>query len=112
MYKPAGGIKSKNVVAKPVRTGPGAKAVNKRWVSDIGQSKGNHVNSAEGGGKTLHGVRAYPHKGPSFNPGIQGNKVAAATVCGPGGSRVIYKSGGQHGLTTRQSKSDGRGFDD
>ena len=110
-HKPAGGAKRRVVVSKPVRKGPGAQAVNKRWVSQIGQSMGNHVSGIEGGGRELRGVRADPYKGASFHGPGQGNAIAAATVCGPGGSRTVYKTGAQHGLTTR-SMSKGRSFDD
>src|SRR5215469_10651804 len=101
-HKPAGGIASKNIVHKPVRTGPGARAVNKAWPAQVGISRGNRVQGGaeDGGGHTLplSGIRAEPYKGPSFNPIPQGNAVAAATVCGPGGSRNVYKSGSQGGM--------------
>jgi hypothetical protein len=111
------GIKSKNVVHKPVRTGPGAKAVNVKWPAQVGVSRGNRVQGGAEGGMggvlPLSGIRADPyHQGASFNPVPQGNKVAAATVCGPGGSREMLKSGSQHGLTTRANSPRGRSFDD
>ena len=99
-HKPGGGIAGKNVVSKPVRTGPGARAINKDWPATVGLSRGNRVGGVEGGvGKVLTGVRADPYKPPNFNPVRQGNEVAAATVCGPGGSREVMRSGqqGQHG---------------
>jgi hypothetical protein len=104
------GIAGKSVTHKPVRTGVGARGVNKQWVSQIGQSMGNHITE---GRDTLRCVRAVgPYKGPNFNPVPQGNAVAAATKCGPGGSREIFKSGGQHGLMTRANNPRGRSFDD
>jgi hypothetical protein len=83
----------------------------------VGVSRGNRVQGgSEGGiGKTLplSGIRADPYKPPNFNPVRQGNEIAAATVCGPGGSRdEILKSGSQHGLTTRANNPRGRSFDD
>jgi hypothetical protein len=116
-HRPAGGIASKNVTHRPVRTGPGARAANPKWAAQVGVSRGNRVQgSAEGGGGTTLPVPgkiiAEPYKGPSFNPVPQGNKVAAATVCGPGGSRTMYKTGAQHGLTTRANSPRGRSFDD
>ena len=110
-YRPGGGPKSRQVVEKPVRTGPGAKAVNVKWPAQVGISRGNRVQgSAEGGdaGHTLplSGIRAEPYKGASFNPVPQGNAVAAATVCGPGGSREVFKTGTQQ---TYGSVNPGRG---
>jgi len=101
-HKPAGGIGSKNVTHKPVRTGAGARAVNKKYISQIGTSVGNHVQtSVEGGGKTLHGVRADPYKGRSFDPVPFGNElVNNIGKGGPGAGRTLYgQSGlqGQHG---------------
>jgi hypothetical protein len=99
MHKPAGGIKSRNVVSKPVRTGPGAKAVNVKWPAQVGVSRGNRVQGGAEGGMggvlPLSGIRADPYKSPSFNPVRQGNAIAAATVCGPGGSREVFKTGTQ-----------------
>jgi hypothetical protein len=112
-HKPAGGIASKNVTHKPVRTGPGARSVNVRWPASVGGSRGNRAQNAldGGGGVVLRGVRPEPYKGPSFNPVPQGNAVAAATVCGPGGSREVFKSGSQRGLADRQNSPKGRPFD-
>jgi hypothetical protein len=54
---------------------------------------GNHITER---GDTLHGVRAVgPYKPPNFAPVRQGNEIAAATVCGPGGSREVFKTGTQ-----------------
>ena len=95
------GIASKNVTHRPVKTGVGARGVNVRWPAQVGGSRGNRAQNAldGGGGVVLKGVRADPYKGPNFNPVRQGNEVAAATVCGPGGSRNVYRTGvqGQHG---------------
>jgi hypothetical protein len=83
------------------KTGVGARGVNVKWPAQVGASRGNRVQIAEtgGGGKVLTGVRADPYKPPNFNPVRQGNEVAAATVCAPGGSRNVYRTGvqGQHG---------------
>jgi hypothetical protein len=114
MYKPGGGPKGRNVVEKPMKTGVGARAVNVKWPAQVGVSRGNRVQVAEtgGGGKVLTGVRADPYKPPSFNPVRQGNEIAASTVCGPGGSRTVYKTGAQHGLATRANNARGRSSDD
>jgi len=107
--QPAGGIKSRNVVSKPMRTGVGARGVDKQWVSQIGQSMGNHITER---GEPVRGVRAVdPYKGPSFRPAKLGNQVAAETKCGVGGSREIHRSGSQHGLVDRQNNPRGRDID-
>jgi len=113
-HKPGGGPAGRNVVAKPVRTGAGARGVNIKWPAQVGVSRGNRVQNAleSGGGKVLTGVRADPYEPPNFDPVRQGNEIAAAIVCGPGGSRTVYKTGAQHGLTTRANNSRGRSFDD
>jgi hypothetical protein len=109
-HRPAGGLKSRQVVHKPQQLGAGARGVDKKWVSQIGQSMGNHITER---GEPVRGVRARdPYKGPSMNPTRYGNEIAAATVCGPGGSREVLKSGSQHGLTTRSNNPRGRSFDD
>src|SRR5215471_5845551 len=91
------GIASKHVTRRPVVAGPGARGVNVKWPASVGASRGNRAQNAldGGGGVILKGVRADPYKGPSFNPVPQGNAVAAATVCGPGGSRTVMRSGAQ-----------------
>jgi hypothetical protein len=45
------------------------------------------------------------HNDRSFQPTPFGNEIAARTVCGPGGSREVLRSGGQgtHGATNRGS---------
>jgi hypothetical protein len=63
-HKPAGGLKSRNVVSKPVRTGAGARGIDKKWVSQVGQSIGNHVTMR---GESLKGVRAVDPIQGSFN---------------------------------------------
>ena len=115
-HKPAGGIGNRNVTEKRVKTGVGAGGVNVRWPAQVGNSRGDRAqNALEGGGGTiLRGVRADPYKPPNFNPVRQGNEVAAATVCGPGGSRQVYKTGTQqtYGPIAGARRSPGRSFDD
>ena len=41
-------------------------------------------------------------KGPRGISVRMGNEVAVATKCGPGGSRNVYGSGSQAGMTTRE----------
>jgi len=109
-HRPGGGLKSRQVVNKPVRTGVGARGISTRWVSQIGQSMGNHITER---GEPVRGVRARdPYRGGAMNPAKYGNEIATATVAKPGGSREIFKSGSQHGLTTRSNSPKGRSFDD
>jgi hypothetical protein len=109
------GILSKHVVSKPVRSGPGARAINVKWPAQVGISRGNRVQGgAEGGGGhtvPLSNIRAEPYKGRSYNPIPQGNQVAASTQCRPGGSRVIHPAGGQHGLRSPPSRPRARAID-
>ena len=107
-HRPAGGLKSRQVVSKPVRTGAGGKGVSTRWVSQIGQSMGNHITER---GEPVRGVRARdPYRGGAMNPAKYGNEIAATTKAGPGGSREVFKSGSQQGLTTRANSPKGRQF--
>jgi len=113
-HRPAGGIASRNVKNVGYRPGPGARAVNKAWPAQVGISRGNRVQGGaeDGGGHTLplSGIRAEPYKGPSFNPVPQGNAVAAATVCGVGGSRTVYRSGSQGGMRSPNAPAKNRGL--
>jgi hypothetical protein len=56
----------------------------------------------DGGGKTLRGGVEPMMSGKLVRPGQpeMGNTLAAATVCGVGGSRSVSKSGSQHGLAS------------
>lgn len=95
------GIRGKNVVAKPVRTGVGARAVNPKWPAQVGASRGNRVqNSIEGGGgKVLTGVRADPYKPPNFQPVKLGNEVALNVGGGGVGTgRTLYGQSGSQGM--------------
>jgi hypothetical protein len=104
-HKAAGGIRSKNVTHKPVRTGVGARAVNVKWPAQVGLSRGNRVqNSLEGGGgKVLQGVRAEPYKGQSFKPVPLGNSLVNNVGAGsPGAGRTLY---GQSGSQQQYGKA-------
>ena len=104
-----GGLGMNKNTERPVRVGPGAKGVNKQWVSQIGQSMGNHITEKS---ESLRGVRADgPYKPPNFNPVPQGNEVAASTVCGVGGSRTVYRSGAQHGMRSPSPPAKNRSID-
>jgi hypothetical protein len=94
MAKGDQGISSKNVVRPNVKTGRGNLGVSVGSVSQLGNKIGNHV-TADGGKSTNYRGEGPIHQGPALRPVEMGNAVAASTVCGPGGSRTIYKSGSQ-----------------
>jgi hypothetical protein len=102
------GIQSKNKVSVGVRTGDGARGVNTKFASRVGQSIGNKATEKRG---TIPYVREDVYKPPNFNPVRQGNEVAASTQCGPGGSRNVYRSGGQQGLRSPRPMPKGRDID-
>ena len=91
-----GGANSKNVKSVSVNAGPPRTDVlSPGGVSQIGQAMG---------GKMKNGVAtsqnpATPIKSASAAQVPMGNAVAASTICGPGGSRTVMRSGqqGQHG---------------
>ncbi len=88
--KVGGGPHSKNVVRKEVRTGSPRQQGHPGGVAQIGAHVGSHATN-----KGNTGYRGEPiFKGPANSVPL-GNEVAAKTVCGPGGSRDIYKTGFQ-----------------
>jgi hypothetical protein len=104
---PGGGIGSKAVVRGGVRNGQMPFGVNPGAVAQLGASQGNHVT--EGPSRLSYRGERWPDKTPI---GVRlGNEVAAATKCGPGGSREVFKSGSQKGMpVTPQPPSGGRGI--
>ena len=88
--KAGGGIRSKNVVRKPVRTGQQRERIRPSGVAQIGQRQGNHITEQGATSYGGIGLRA----GQGF-PSELGNTIAARTVCCPGGSRTIHRSGSQ-----------------
>ena len=75
-----------------MRNGQPARGINPRGVSQIGSSMGNH--SMDSGGKKLD-KSVEPVRSAAM-PGVKlGNEVSASTVCGPGGSRSVSRSGSQ-----------------
>ena len=94
-HKPGGGIKSRNVVEKGVRTGRGAKAQSPAAVNQIGVKVGSHVtNKGDTGYRGEDLVR-----GPGYNvaPGF-GNEVALNVGGGgPGKGRVLHGQAGSQG---------------
>jgi hypothetical protein len=91
-HRPAGGIGSKNVVRKPVRTGAGAKAKVVAGVAQIGQRQGNHIT--EQGATSYGGVSM--RDGAGYNPVKYGNEVALNVGAGgPGKGREVMRTGSQ-----------------
>jgi hypothetical protein len=88
-----GGYGSKPHVTKPVRTGAPRERIRPTGVAQLGQRQGNHFT--EGGAKQS-GYGGVPIFGAGQGYASElGNAKAAATVCGPGGSRTVMKSGSQ-----------------
>jgi hypothetical protein len=90
-HKPAGGIRSKTVVSKPVRTGAARRHIQKAGVAQLGQMQGSHATNK--GDTGYRGVGLIGPRHPISEP--LGNEVSARTVCGPGGSREVMKTGSQ-----------------
>ena len=84
------GIKSKNVVRKPVRTGQQKKRTIPAGVAQLGQRVGNHITNRDA--TAYGGVDLFA--GTGFKSEL-GNSVAARTKEGPGGSREVMPSGSQ-----------------
>jgi hypothetical protein len=87
-----GGIRSRQVVRKEVRTGKAAQGKRPEGVSQIGGSYGNH---ATGSGKIHRSAVERVEGAPRPISVKMGNEVAKSTMCGPGGSRNIMRSGSQ-----------------
>jgi hypothetical protein len=98
-----GGFGSKPHVKVPVVNGKGASRIVPGGPAQLGQRQGNHFNSAEGGGtsSSYGGINPFAETLRGLGTQPLGNEVAATTKCGVGGSRTIYKSGSQMGLTDR-----------
>jgi hypothetical protein len=86
------GIKSRNLVRKPVRTGAPRRHYEKAGIVQLGQMQGDHATN-KGDSTGYRGVSLIGPKHPISEP--LGNEVAARTVCGPGGSREVMKTGSQ-----------------
>jgi hypothetical protein len=91
-HKAAGGIKSRNVVHKPVRTGAAREHIQKAGVAQLGQMQGNHATNK--GATNYKGVGLIGPKSPIRVP--LGNEVALnVDGGGPGKGRTIYETGTQ-----------------
>ena len=99
IVRSGGGITSKNLVHKPIREGSPRKGVHVPGVNQLGAHVGdkgtNRPHSTGYRGEPLFGA-------PAFQSEL-GNSVAARTVCGPGGSREVMRTGSQgtHGEVNR-----------
>jgi hypothetical protein len=94
--KAGGGIRSKNVTQRPVRYGERAREVRHEGVAQIGTSRGNHAtDTRELLRKDVERVRGglRPAGGPGGIP--LGNQTAKECGQGPGGGRVVMRSGSQ-----------------
>jgi hypothetical protein len=87
--KSGGGYNSNKRVETKVRAGPArTNIVDKTAVSHLGNAIGSHIT--EGGDVKRPKYPIVKGTAPQVR---SGNDVAASTVCGPGGSRNIYKTG-------------------
>jgi hypothetical protein len=103
------GIQSKNVTEKPVRTGAGARGVNTKYVSRVGQSMGNKITERPG---SLPYAPIGMYGGASFKPAPLGNAlVNNVGRGGPGTGRKIYASGSQCATPAPRARPTGRPID-
>jgi hypothetical protein len=94
-HRPGGGIASRQHVAKPVRTGQRAEAINEKGVAQIGSSMGNHATDGRRAVNPVEKVRGAPRPagGPSGVP--LGNAVAGNVgKGGVGTGRTLYGQSG------------------
>ena len=95
MHKAAGGIGSRQVVNKPVRTGGPNRAANVKGVSQIGQAMGNHITESK---KILKNVPQPVFGGGAAIPSRLGNEIATNVGRGgPGVGRTRIMRSGQQG---------------
>jgi hypothetical protein len=107
MTKAGGGINSRQHKSVGVRIGAPRQGKNVKAVSQIGQNLGNHSTNRRQMMPERKVVERV--KGPQGISVELGNARAAATKCGPGGSRDIYRSGyqSQHGPVAGTAKPQG-----
>ena len=92
MAKGNQGIRSKNLVHKPVRTGAPREHIQKAGVAQLGEMQGNHATNK--GATNYKGVGLIGPKSPIRVP--LGNEVALnVDGGGPGKGRTIYETGTQ-----------------
>jgi hypothetical protein len=104
------GISSKNLVHPKVRTGTGSRGTHPGGVAQLGQHVGDKATHGNPKGS---GYRGEPlHNNRNFQKTPFGNEIAANTVCKPGGSREVMRSGGQglHGDVAGSRPGQARGI--
>ena len=89
-----GGVGSRINKSVGVRNGASATGVRPAGVSQFGSAVGN---KSTGGPMTGYRGEKYATATPAGGRERLGNAVAASTVCGPGGSRSVMRSGSQTG---------------
>jgi hypothetical protein len=95
-----GGIGSKNIVEKPVRTGQKPTGVNPANIAQIGAALGNHVT--DGGNARGYRGEAFRTKTPISVP--LGNQLSNNVgKGGPGAGRVVHHCGSQTGMSPVRS---------
>jgi hypothetical protein len=94
-HRPGGGIASRVVTERPVRTGTGSRGAHPGGVAQLGQHVGDHTTNRPGSS----GYRGEPlHNNRNFNPTRYGNELATNVgKGGPGAGRTLYGQSGQQG---------------
>jgi hypothetical protein len=95
-HQPGGGIASRVVTERPVRTGSGSHSTRPAGVAMFGSAQGDHITNRPGGGTGYRGERLHNDK--SFQPVQFGNSVALNVGkggCGTG--RTLYGQAGSQG---------------
>jgi hypothetical protein len=88
------GIRSNKLTHPGVRTGQARRGQNPKWTSQVGSAMGDHVTERRY--QIPRNKVAEPrHDGKTGISVRMGNEVAAATKCGPGGSRNVSATGSQ-----------------
>jgi hypothetical protein len=92
---PGGGIKSRVVTERPVKTGTGSRGTHPGGVAQLGQHTGDHTTNRPGSS----GYRGEPlHNNRNFNPVKFGNELAQNVgKGGPGTGRTLYGQSGSQG---------------
>jgi hypothetical protein len=105
-----GGYGSRQHTEQSVRTGSGPRSARPAGVAMFGTMQGNHVTTHGGSATDYRGERL--HNDRTFQKTQFGNEIAANTVCEPGGSREVLRSGGQgqHGSPAGTRPAPGRGI--
>jgi hypothetical protein len=93
MAKGNQGIRSKNLVHKPVRTGARREHIQKASVAQLGQRQGDHATN-KGSSTGYTGVGLIGPKQPISTP-LRNTMALNVGRGGPGTGRTIYKTGTQ-----------------